>query len=878
MIYRFDEFEIDVDLFELRRNGEAIHLEPQVFGVLVHLIEHRDRVVSKIELLDEVWTDRFVSESALTSRIQAARKACGDNGREQRVIQTRHGRGYRFVASVEAVSGPGDDSHSAATPPVSEHGHAAAFNDRDGRVERVAAGPRESMVGRRPELSRLEAAITRAQGGSGSALLVAGPPGSGKSTLVDTAVERLDPDVAVVRAQCHAHRGVPEPYVSLLDAVGRFGRSMGQDAIETIERVGPMWLMQLPSLVAADRIETLEKRTMGGTHQRMLREGVDLLLELAAATPTLLILEDVHWADPSTLEVVEWLSDRLASAPLVLIATYRPDEDLHGALEPVLARMSTSRSVEHLRLGALTEEEIRDLALDRLEAASIDDELNEILFLHSGGNPLFATEELKLWVREGAVAIDAGTIVALADPTELRDAVPSGVRHLIEQSLARLSSDQQAVLSAGALGGRQFPAFVVSAGSGLELAKVEASLGQLARSEQFVTAVGDHAWPDGTVSTIFRLGHDLHQQILADRLPASQRATIHQRIGERLEAAYGHRVDEHVAQLARHFVASADARRAVNYLRQAGEQALARSAHIDAVGAFEQALELIENLPADEERQQSEISIRTSLGPALIATGGWGSPEIDENYALALELCRRAEPPPERFILRYGLASVHELRGEYNRSEEILEEQLSDGTDLGVETLELLACSTFHQGSFDQALEHANAALDSWDQVEHSAYMARYGEHPGVSANTWGALAAWHLGDPQRASDMADRAIHWGAQNHYALATARIQYAFLSQYRGDREACKAWAESTIGLALDQGFPFRTAQAELLVAWSRIGQGNQVARLREGLDRYREFGARMDEPYFLGLLAEAATEVDDPDTALHVLDEAEAIVA
>src|SRR5438128_9524925 len=105
-MYAFDDFEIDTARFELRRGGELCHVEPQVFDVLRYLIEHRDRVVAKEELLDNVWGDRFVSESALTSRIKAARQAVGDSGRAQRIISTAHGRGYRFVAPVETRDAP----------------------------------------------------------------------------------------------------------------------------------------------------------------------------------------------------------------------------------------------------------------------------------------------------------------------------------------------------------------------------------------------------------------------------------------------------------------------------------------------------------------------------------------------------------------------------------------------------------------------------------------------------------------------------------------------------------------------------------------------------------------------------------------------------
>ena len=343
-----------------------------------------------------------------------------------------------------------------------------------------------------------------------------------------------------------------------------------------------------------------------------------------------------------------------------------------------------------------------------------------------------------------------------------------------------------------------------------------------------------------------------------------------------MEAAYGHRSDEHLAEFTRHFLSSGDAGRGVQYLERSGEQALAMSAHHDAVAFLRRALGLLDNLPGGSARDLTEVAIRASLGPALIATIGWRPVEVQENYERALALCELIDAPSECSIVRYGLASVHELRGEYNRSEELLREQLDVGPDLGVETQELLACSTFHQGAFDRSLTHARAGLDSWDQVEHSPYMARYGEHPGVSGNTWGALAAWHLGKPGIAEQMAAQAVEWGAINEYALSAAFIQNAFLNQYRGDTQQCRRWAGRATALADVQGFPFRTAQARLLDAWCTAAEGDAadgMDALDGAFESYCTFGARMDEPYYLGLMADAALRAGRVEDALRRLGEA-----
>lgn len=856
-IYRFEDFELDTTVFELRRGDEIVHIEPQVFSVLAHLVEHRDRVVSKIELLDEVWLDRFVSESALTSRIQAARKACEDTGREQRVIQTRHGRGYRFVAEVEVV----DRGEDTVTRTWTERSPSSG-----------------QFVGRNDELATVDRALAGVRTGSGDTVFIGGAAGVGKSTLVEEAVERseIGEGVHLLRAQCRLHEGLPEPYVSLLDAVGRFGRDAGRDVVDTIASVAPNWLLQMPSLVDAARAADLQARTLGGTHHRMLREGVDLFEAIARSSPVVLIVEDLHWADTCTLEVIEWLAGRPFDVPLALIGTFRPGGRASGKVDEVLGRLSSNARVEVVQLGPLDDAAVRSLALQRLDVDSIDDDLADLLAFHSGGSPLFVIEEIDLWVRDQSVVTVDGRALAPAGAESLAASVPDSVRRLIEQSFERLERADRDLVEAASVVGTRFPAFAVAAGLDEPLEDVERRLARLARQEMLINAVGDDVWPDGTVSTVFRLSHDLHRQILYDGVPTSRRAGVHQRVGERMESAYGHRCDEHVAELARHFLSSGDVGRGVQYLERSGVQALARSAHHDAVAFLRRALDLLDNLPVSDARDLTEIAIRASLGPALIATIGWGPVEVPENYERALALCESADSPPECSIVRFGLASVHEFRGEYNRSEELLREQLDHGPDLGVETHELLACSTFHQGAFDRALTYARAGLDLWDQVEHSSYMARYGEHPGVSCNTWGALSAWYLGKPGLAEQMAAQAVEWGASNEYALSTAFIQYAFLNQYRGDTSQCRRWADRTTVLADEQGFPFRTAQAQLLEAWSTAAEGDAaagVAALDEAFSDYCTFSARIDEPYYLGLMADAALRAGQVEDALGRLGDA-----
>ncbi|HKH06796.1 MAG TPA: AAA family ATPase [Acidimicrobiales bacterium] len=326
-LVRFGETEVDVRALEVRRSGAVQPVEPQVFDVLVHLIRHRDQVVTKEQLLDAVWGSRFVSESALTTRIKAARRAVGDNGRDQRIIRTYHGRGYRFVAEVE---------HEPA---------AAAPARREDRL----------LLERDDELAELAAAFEAATtGSSGAIALVSGDAGIGKSSLVREFTASVRGSARVLAGAC--------------------------DDLFTPRSLGPFHDM-VPSagpdvaaaLAAMDREGLLS--ALGG----LLGDG----------RPTVFVVEDAHWADDATLDVLRWLLRRLVDHRGLVVLTYRSTDVASGhPLQRLLG--SVPASIAHrIELPALGLEAIASL----MRAAGRDLDAQELARV-TDGNPFFVTEVL----------------------------------------------------------------------------------------------------------------------------------------------------------------------------------------------------------------------------------------------------------------------------------------------------------------------------------------------------------------------------------------------------------------------------------------------------------------------------------------------------
>jgi tetratricopeptide (TPR) repeat protein len=218
----------------------------------------------------------------------------------------------------------------------------------------------------------------------------------------------------------------------------------------------------------------------------------------------------------------------------------------------------------------------------------------------------------------------------------------------------------------------------------------------------------------------------------------------------------------------------------VPYLQSAAEQALGRSAQLEAIQHLGALLEAVERLPQGPDRDRAELRARMTLGPALIAVEGFASPEVEGAFLRARELCGRLGDPPELPLVLHGLAAVNEFRGRYHVSEEILEQLLGAGdSPLAVEAHELLACSTFHQGKAATAVGYAEAGLALYDEDRDSGYLAPYGEHPAVACHDWAALALWFLGHPDRALAHAERALGLAREHPYSLATAKVQLTMI---------------------------------------------------------------------------------------------------
>ncbi|MCM2314904.1 MAG: AAA family ATPase [Thermoanaerobaculia bacterium] len=887
MIYAFGPYELDTRVYELRRSGTVRPVEPQVFDVLAYLARHRDRLVSKEELLEKLWPDRFVSETTLTSRVKEARKAVGDTGEAQAVIRTQRGRGYRFVAKVEERGEPSPPPFEATTsgdqtsPGKSVAGESPVASPSIG----VSAAPRSrtGFVGRARELDRLVDSLRRALKGSRQIVFVTAEAGVGKTTLVEAFLSDTAavPDLLVARGQCVEHRGSGEPYMPLLDAFARLADLRESSLlVECLKTDAPSWVVQMPSLVSDGEVAELRARS-GASGERMLRELGMLVDRLTASHPMIVLLEDLHWSDYATLDAIDALARQSAPARLLIVGTWRPS-DVKAARHPVYALTQELRVRGQCEVVALPEfdrEELVSYLAMRFGGARFGESLAPILHARTGGNALFVRNLVDSWIDRGLVRRRDDVWTLEADLADLERDVPDSLRHLIENQLAELEPEQQRILETACVIGREFPIALVAGSLPASDDDLEREFERLEREEGIVRAAGTEHWGDGSLTSRYSFVHDLYVDVLYRRLPAVRRTRVHQQVGLELERAWHGRESQHAPELALHFQRGLDRHRGPRYLQSAAEQAIERNAYREAVDHLTAALELLAGAPPSAERDCVELQLRCKLAPSLVATRGWADVAAEDSYLRARQLAEELADAASLSQTLYGLANMYEYRGEYVLAERIAEERMT--LDAGgclarsLESHELLTCSLLHQGRYGESVRHGEEAVKAWEglgpnELDLEALILV------VQAHGWTSGSLHFAGRADDALSHSARAIAMASQsgNELARASAHIQAAFLHFYRGETDRCAEMANAGAAIAREFRFPFHVACARVLLGWTEGVQGHfaeAVREIRAGIRTSEAIGARMDLPVFHAILALVLERAGEKGAALEALD-------
>jgi len=816
---RFADFDLDEANARLTRGGQPVPLAPTPFSLLCALARQPGSLVLKDTLLTSVWGHQFLSGSVLKTAVSEIRMALEDDAREPRFIETVPRRGYRFIgAAVPAQSAPAAPSTASAQAPADVQ-------------------PSRAFIGRTQELLRLRRAWQKACSGQRALVWVTGEPGIGKTTLVEEFIHGLG-DVACARGHCVEHHGPAEAYLPVLEAVGNLCRA-DPELPAALRMSAPTWALQLPWLHTPEEREALRRELAGIGTGRMLREMGEAIDHFTRSRPLLLVTEDLHWSDPSTVQLIDHIARRSGPARFMWLGTFRLAEIV--AEEHPLNRLRHELRVhgqcEEIVLDPFSQSEVADFVAQRSPGWVGDHAFIRSLHKRTDGVPLFVSAVLDD-ATEHAADADAGVAAARLASVS----VPNNLAAVIDSYVVRLDPERLALLSAAAVCGLEFRVDTVARALERSAEAVSETCDQLAKQQLWLLEMPHDG--DGDAGASYRFRHDLFRHVLYERLSPTSRTQLHRKLGIALEAERDAGVPVSAAELAVHFDRGSQWLGALRHYAEAARNAQQQQWNpVASMAMTGRALELVARAPASPERDDLEVTLATlhgmscaqalgvvdaakeafERGAAVFSAQSGHAMRVPLFYGLGYVLCLRAEYPETLalaaraealaadddsllvLVARILQGQVHQLQGQWHTDRPWMEEALAaagplsdvhgesfladpKATLLGISAMQFL-----HLGQVPQARECMRQARERASEVRQPMTRQVVIWHEG--------LLEVRLGNLERVGELADEML--ALVEEFALAQGRAASRWL----------RAWANARKGQPHGAGEEILQAHAE-----------------------------------------------------------------
>jgi len=681
------------------------------------------------------------------------------------------------------------------------------------RLQAARARGLTRFVGRDAEMEQLRQAAQQAQRGRGQVMAVVGEPGVGKSRLYYEFVHSHHLQHSsgaapwLVLEASSVSYGKATPFLPLADLLRGYFRIDDRDDTRsvrakatgtlltldrTLEDALPPVLWLLDALGPDDAFLSLDPAQR---RQRALNSVKRLLLRESQVQPLLVVFEDLHWIDAETQRVLDSLVESLPTASILLAVNYRPEyrHDWGGKtyyrqarIDPLLPE-SADELLKTLLGDNRSVEPLKPLLIDRTE-----------------GNPLFLEESVRTLVETHALVGEPGAY-RLARAVETLQ-MPPTVQAILAARIDRLGPELKRLLQAASVVGKDVPMMLLEPIAEVEEDELRRSLAELQTAEFLYEA---RLFPD----LEYTFKHALTHEVAYGSLLQERRRKLHAALVAVIERLYADRLAEHVEILAHHGFRGGLGIKAAQYLRQAGVKAVARSANREAVGFFEQALALLEELPETKDTLADTLDTRIVLGPALIAVKGPASSEVEASYLHARELVDRLGEGSRLFPVLWGFWYINYSRGHYSAARETGEQLLEaaqkrDDTGQLLEAHHSLWPTLSAMGRPAEALVHAERGLALYDRDRHASQTFLYGNHdPGVCCRYHLALTGWLLGHPDRSLNASHDALRLAEElkHPYTMVNALWFTAVVHYQRNERETAAATADRVLALAREHTF-------------------------------------------------------------------------
>lgn len=749
------------------------------------------------------------------------------------------------------------------------------------RFEAATRGRATPLVGREQEIGVLLDRWQLVKEGMGQMVLVSGEAGIGKSRVLRDLYDRIRPEISTsMRFQCSAyHTG--SAFHPIIESFAQILELSPDDSAQTrLERLESVMLgrYQRPlrdlQLVAAILSVPAEEKygPLSLAPRRQREETIRALLDLAEAAvhgqPSLMLFEDAHWSDPSSLDVLAHLAKRLDRVPMLVLITHRPDTALH---------IETQDRVTRLALSRLSPAHSNAIVSRLLSGRSLPANVLEQIVERTDGVPLFI-EELTKSVLESPGAAGGnlpfganGAGDAITVPATLRDSLMSRLDRL---PMAKL------VAQIGSIIGREFRHDLVAAVAPVSAPEVENALQGLMESGLLTAR-------SSSVGPIYAFKHALLQDVASDSLLRSVRQELHAKIARTLEGCFAETARSQPELLAHHYTQAGLVDLAVRYWQQAAALAVKRSADVEAVGHLERGLDLLSSMPDSIEKKRGELDLYTALTPVLVSIRGYASPEVEAAHDRAHTLCEEVGNVAQRFAVLRHSYQVALLQARYRLATQYANQLLAladveGNSGFAIDARVGIGFASLYAGKFREAFRQIEKAYTLFVPEQHQYYWLRYGVDLELACLVYGARVCWILGMADESARRARLAIERSQTSPVSLSVAQTlgMMAVLCQTSGDDDGTREWAGRTISYSLEHGHPYWAALGSIVQGWltARSGDPQEGCRLLDrSLGAYRSTGARLGLSWFLLLKAEAHQYAGDLDQSIDILAEARAHV-
>jgi class 3 adenylate cyclase/tetratricopeptide (TPR) repeat protein len=732
------------------------------------------------------------------------------------------------------------------------------------------------FVGRERELEQMRHALEQSMASHGQIVAVVAEAGTGKSRLFYEFKATIPAECKVLEAYSVSH-GKASAWLPVLELLhGYFGITETDDAASRRDKVraaltglDPALEDALPYLFGllgiVDGPDAHAQMDARIKRQRTLDAIKRLILRDSLRQPLVVIFEDLHWIDEQTQGLLDLLADSVASARMLLLFNYRPEYH-HGC--------ANKSYYSQVRLEPLTGADGAAMLTAMLGEGDQLSPLKRLIVERTGGNPFFIEEIVQGLFEDGAL-VRNGTVRITRSLSQLR--LPPTVQGMLAARVDRLPRPQKDLLQTLAVIGREARLRLVREVTSAEDMLLSENLADLCSAE-FI-----HEQPV-TGDTEFVFKHALTQEVAYNSLLIERRKVLHERIGYALESLFGAQLDDHLTELGHHYSHSANLDKAIEFLGRAGQQAMQRSAHSDAIARLSEAVKLLQKLPNGPERSLREFSLQLALGQAFMPEKGWSASEVERPLKRVAEICDELGSLRELFPASFGLWSVNHVRGNFGPARDYALQLLERAKSFDDRAFFILAHYAVGQtmlltGELAPAREHQERMLSLYDPKSDLPLMQFVGMDFKQGISCYKAWTLWLLGYPDQAVATAEAAVALArALSHpFSPSTAEFFLHVIHNLRRDYVAAQEVAERVFAYSTEHGFGLYLLAAPRYRAWAVIQQGSggeaEIAQQREGLETSYSVGLNIARSHGLYMLAQSYEKIGQLDYGLSALNEA-----